>query len=153
MAQEAKACPDILDLASVCPEEVCGGKGAQLSKLIRKGLPVPPGFILPTTIFDQHAALHNIPLEQLNSSARDLLLHRPVTADLQAAVRQHVRVLVRGLPPAQRFVSVRSSALGEDSTARSFAGMHDSVLDVPATNSCEEVLAGVVWCVVLLPSS
>ena len=49
--------PFILSLDSpLATLESSGGKGANLSRLIQGGFPVPPGFIVTTTAYDAFVA-------------------------------------------------------------------------------------------------
>ncbi|MBK7822676.1 MAG: pyruvate, phosphate dikinase [Tessaracoccus sp.] len=82
-----------------------GGKAQALARLTRAGLPVPRGVVVLPRGFDG---------EQL-------------TSDAAAALS----VEIARFPSGQRF-AVRSSALAEDSSAASFAGAYESVLNVAA---------------------
>ena len=89
-------------LIDALDEAQFGGKAASLARSLRAGLPVPPGFALPTThveaVFDGHAeALRQLRIE---------------FAELAGAC------------------AVRSSAIGEDSEGASFAGQHLTILNV-----------------------
>lgn len=96
-----------LDLAGALAEHehALGGKAVQLGAAIRAGLPVPEGVVLPAPLVDAVAADR-----------------RSVIADL--------RGLLAGLVDHDHGVAVRSSAIGEDSAAASFAGQHLTVLGV-----------------------
>lgn len=92
--------------------ETCGGKAAGLGRLLRAGLPVPDGVVVP---FDADAG--------------------------QEELR---RWLVKAGDPV---VAVRSSAVDEDTAARSAAGQYDSFLGVrgvdavaDAVRACRESL-------------
>ena len=100
--------------------EGVGPKALRLSQLRRDGLPVPDGFVLP------HGLLRNV------RASDDFSL----TA--RAAIRAQLARL--GVGP----FAVRSSALDEDGAEKSFAGIFESVLDVPrhqVGQAIDEVLA------------
>ncbi|MEU8197568.1 PEP/pyruvate-binding domain-containing protein [Microbispora amethystogenes] len=110
----------------------CGGKAGALGALLRAGLPVPEGFVVPFAAYRDAA----------RDAARDLDLGRflDVPGDADAARRTIgarpvpeavVDALGRALgeigdPP----VAVRSSAAGEDTGRASAAGQHESFLAV-----------------------
>ena len=121
-----------------------GGKGASLDRLVRMGFRVPPGFCLTTAAFRaQREALESTAgtpadvarlddpsappawLEQLASGP----LVPPIAAALSAALAQLVRDLRNGGIAEPRF-AVRSSALGEDGSVASYAGLHETELDL-----------------------
>lgn len=82
--------------------ETCGGKATALGALLRAGLPVPDGFVVP---FDAYRA-----------AVPDDVLRDALAPALRAL----------GSPP----VAVRSSATSEDTARASAAGQHESVLAV-----------------------
>lgn len=79
-----------------------GGKAASLARSLRAGLPVPPGFALGTT-------------------------HVDAIFDGNAEALKHLR---NGFTELAGACAVRSSAIGEDSDAASFAGQHATILNV-----------------------
>jgi len=85
--------------------DVAGGKAASLSRLAAAGHRVPPGFVV---------ALPGAELE------------RP----LRAAVAAAYRALAERTGVADPPVAVRSSAVDEDGVGASFAGQHDTYLNV-----------------------
>lgn len=94
---------------------VAGGKGASLGELARiDGVRVPEGFVVTTAAFAGGGV---------------------VPDDVAAAIGA-------ALDPAGVY-AVRSSATGEDSAGASFAGQHDSFLNVAAADVVEQV--GQVW--------
>ena len=96
-----------------------GGKGASLARLIAAGLPVPDGFVVTVAAFRAYTRRGSMP--------------EAVAAEIEAAYR------ALGAPP----VAVRSSATTEDAADASYAGQHDSFLDVAGA---DEVLAAVERC-------
>lgn len=93
-----------------------GGKAAQLSAALRAGLPVPAGYGLDTALVEAIVATEDGTAEALHA----------VCAVLSGPV------------------AVRSSAIGEDSKAASFAGQHATILNA---RSPESVLSAIhdVW--------
>lgn len=79
-----------------------GGKAVQLGAALRAGLPVPDGFALSAALVDA----------VVEGAATALAAARGLVSRVGGSA------------------AVRSSAVGEDSTAASFAGQHESVLDV-----------------------
>ena len=136
-------------------EEACtdvslaGGKGASLARMTADGLPVPPGFVIPSYV-----------LEELLD--RDRMLELATTqsaAELQDLVarcdvpREEISTAYKNLVGARRTatykmvgdgrVAVRSSAVAEDSEAASYAGQQETYLFV---DGAEEVCRRVVDC-------
>lgn len=109
---------------------VVGGKGWNLARLHRYGFEVPAGGVLPASRYQEAcrvpevasavAALRGVPPERAGDPDVAAALER-----VQAALRAvPVDVAVPGP------VAVRSSAVAEDGAEASFAGIHESFLDV-----------------------
>lgn len=101
-----------------------GGKGASLDRLAKLGFRVPPGFCLTTGAFRAQLAStgHGAP------ATATALLAANVSVALDVAMQRLLGAVVdAGLAP--RF-AVRSSAVGEDGSAASYAGLHETELDV-----------------------
>ena len=132
--------------ARVAGEEA-GGKGANLLRLIRMGMPVPPAMLVPTAAYQEQADRCGLkekvlPLVQQGAwaeaerAAREALSSSTLAEELAAALGEAFRAL--GGP-----VAVRSSATCEDQAAASFAGQFATVLNVRTE---EELLLAVRAC-------
>ncbi|MFD9905351.1 PEP/pyruvate-binding domain-containing protein [Streptomyces sp. NPDC059063] len=116
---------------TAAPEEL-GGKGARLDELTQAGLPVPPAFCLTTGLFEAFLRESGVGAELRAAEARaepasvvrELILARDIPEPIARTVVAAYEDL--GRPR----VAVRSSAVREDSAGQSFAGQHDTVLDV-----------------------
>jgi pyruvate,water dikinase len=106
----------------------CGGKAAGLGAMLRAGLPVPDGFVVPFAVylavvqeFAQHGPLRGGPAVTAETEMlRDRPLPRPLLDALGLALDR------LGAPA----VAVRSSATGEDSRQASAAGQYETALAV-----------------------
>ncbi|MDA1298419.1 MAG: PEP/pyruvate-binding domain-containing protein [Chloroflexi bacterium] len=90
-----------------------GGKAASLGKLASSSR-VPPGFSLSVHTYRQWA----------NSGAKEM------PADLSSEIRKAYLTLSQRSGVADVPVAVRSSAVDEDGSGESFAGLHDTFLNV-----------------------
>ncbi|UNS99808.1 PEP-utilizing enzyme [Streptomyces tubbatahanensis] len=106
---------------------VLGGKAARLGEMLADGLPVPPALCLSTglyTAFLEESGLAD-ELHALDGrSARERVLATEIPSPVAEAILAGYERLGRCR------VAVRSSAPREDSAEQSFAGQHDTVLDV-----------------------
>ncbi|MFC4068264.1 rifamycin-inactivating phosphotransferase [Actinoplanes subglobosus] len=125
---------DEIDRGSVA---LAGGKGAHLGELSRiGGLRVPPGFCVTTEAFEWIASAFDKELERLESADPD---DQETVRGLGAELRERIETvpipddLAAEIEAAldQGHYAVRSSATAEDSAAASFAGQHDTYLNVP----------------------
>ncbi|WP_203778212.1 rifamycin-inactivating phosphotransferase [Paractinoplanes deccanensis] len=114
-----------------------GGKGAHLGELARiDGVRVPPGFCVTTAAFERvmaaTPAIHDR-LERLAAAGPDAVptlageLRHIVSA---VAVPDDLAAEITGPIVANAAYAVRSSATAEDSATASFAGQHDTYLNV-----------------------
>jgi prodigiosin/undecylprodigiosin synthetase len=126
--------------ASAAASDSLGGKGSRLNELIRQGLPVPPGFCVSTGTFEHFLAetgLESQVADADRGSARAMITAAKFPASIAAAILDAYADL--GRPR----VAVRSSAAGEDAAEQSYAGQHDTMLDVAGE---AEVLEAVKAC-------
>jgi len=132
----------ITDIAAV------GGKnsslGEMITKLSSKGIPVPDGFATTALAFEEFLTANSLQprlyglmqeldrvnysnLKELGGKARKLLLSAELPKDLELAVIHAYKELCG----ASYFeVAVRSSATAEDLPQASFAGQHESYLNI-----------------------
>src|SRR5688572_29059754 len=110
-----------------------GGKAANLLILSRiPGIQVPPFRVVDTSWFEAC-----LPRPATASPLRPAELRDKILAsDPGPAFRAFLEAQIAALQPAGfRFLSVRSSAVGEDSAENSFAGQFDTVLNVPLADA------------------
>ena len=144
--------------AALCDDQRIGGKAAQLARLHRAGFRIAPGFCVTVAAYEQflrdtqlqrviQMELGRKPFEELRWEelwdAALRIRNRFSAAELPLAVAQSicraVRTLGSGTP-----LAVRSSAPGEDSAQRSFAGLHESFLFVVGEEAVLESVR-LVW--------
>jgi pyruvate,water dikinase len=120
-----------------------GGKGGSLGELQRAGLPVPPGFVVTTSAFEQsldaiervapvRATVATLDAQDLPAiqAISEKLRHRVTEAELPPALIEEFTAAHATLcadNPTQP-VAVRSSATTEDASDASFAGLQDTYL-------------------------
>jgi pyruvate, water dikinase len=102
-----------------------GGKGASLSRLLRAGFPVPPGFVVTTSAVAAplNAARRLIVTDGLEAAHR-FCLDATLPHRLSRAILRAYGGMGRGS------VAVRSSLVCEDTAATSCAGLLETVLGV-----------------------
>jgi pyruvate,water dikinase len=119
--------------------ELVGGKGANLGRLANAGFPVPSGFVVATGAYSEHIArikddiseaLAKISyddadaLEKAVEEIRGWIVSTDMPADIAASVKAAYAEL------GDVYVAVRSSGTAEDLEGASFAGLHDTYLDI-----------------------
>lgn len=119
---------------------LAGGKGASLGEMTEAGIPVPPGFVILTTAFEnfiETADLH-IDIEAILDSVN----HQEIHTIEDASEKIHALILNTPIPRTMAqeiitafkklntpYVAVRSSATAEDSLGAAWAGQLDSFLN------------------------
>lgn len=139
-----------------------GGKAASLGRLVREGLPVPRGWVLPSEHFDALAGQtlprgHDLPsLVKLAGSregidhaarARDRIQNAPLAEPLRHAIEALWADVEESAPWG---VAVRSSATCEDGEESSFAGLATTVLGVRGPEALAAAIK-LVWASAFLP--
>ncbi|HUE07385.1 MAG TPA: rifamycin-inactivating phosphotransferase [Acidimicrobiales bacterium] len=136
---------------------IVGGKGAQLGELSRiDGVRVPAGFCVTTDAFERTVRPAPSLDEQIGRLARVRAGDRAAVRTTSAAIRATIEAIVMPDDVADAIVAgiarlggdgatyaVRSSATAEDLPTASFAGQHDSYLNVAGMAS---VLSHVSQC-------
>jgi pyruvate,water dikinase len=130
------------DQAGTDIDEV-GGKGANLGRLANAGFPVPPGFVVDTGAYLAHiepirddisAALAEISYDDAEALERAVERIRGwiVATDIPAHIAAGIKDAYAQLGDV--YVAVRSSGTAEDLEGASFAGLHDTYLDIKGTD-------------------
>ncbi|HZZ47839.1 MAG TPA: PEP/pyruvate-binding domain-containing protein [Pseudonocardia sp.] len=135
--------------------EIVGGKGSNLGRLTGAGFPVPPGFTVTTEAYRGFLAGEGIgsrvrelaeqldPTDAGGMEAQTSRIRQVITEqDLPAALVEQIAQAYRALEP-DCFVAVRSSGTAEDLAAASFAGLHDTYLDI---QGIDEVVDAIKRC-------
>ena len=136
--------PTVVPLASADASlALVGGKGQSLATLAAAGLPVPAGFLLSTTAYKDFVHANDLQGSILDIVAtvksgqvvsarlastriQSLFQAAPLTTQTATAIARAYAALGEN----GRAVAVRSSATAEDLPDLSFAGQHDSYLNV-----------------------
>jgi len=137
---------DIIPLSELdkIHRQLIGGKGYALGQLISLGYNVPPGFCVTTLVYDQfldQTGLRDLITLELNRKnmgemrweeiwdtalrIRNLFLRMPFPANLKEVFKAHCDHYFQ-----TDSVVVRSSACDEDSAGSSFAGLHESYVNL-----------------------
>ena len=121
-----------------------GGKGASLDRLLRMGFRVPPGFCLTTMAFEAQRsslAMKGSMDGGIRAGATtadrppwvDRLATEPLVPTIAEQLAGSLDRLVgelRATGVAEVRFAVRSSAIGEDGAVASYAGLHETELDL-----------------------
>jgi rifampicin phosphotransferase len=123
--------------------ENVGGKGANLARLLAVGLPVPPAFVVPTDCYREYVEAHGLAklidstvsafdyedVAKLEHDTAELRAHF-LDAGVPVGIELAVLEAYAELGGADTYVAVRSSGTAEDTAQASFAGLHDTYLDI-----------------------
>ena len=126
-----------------------GGKGASLARMTAEGLPVPPGFVIPSYVLERSLdaeRMLELAAAQSAEGLQELVARcQPPTDEITSAYENlaGARVTATYKRVGDAKVAVRSSAVAEDSEAASYAGQQETYLFVEGG---EEVCRRVVDC-------
>jgi pyruvate,water dikinase len=121
-----------------------GGKGLSLSQLAFLGAPVPPAFALTTAAYDLIANVLELPVvASANDTGKlaivqERLFRVPLPPALSTALFDASATLRQRCGDVS--LAVRSSAPAEDSVEASFAGVHDTFLDIHSLSDLESAV-------------
>ena len=115
-----------------------GGKGYSLAVLINNGFNVPKGFVIMSDTFFKYLEQNNLmkKIEQLafkidennfqkkSEKIRNLILSGKIPEKMVSEIKKNLYNL------NAQYISIRSSAVSEDSLKSSFAGLYDTFLNV-----------------------
>jgi pyruvate,water dikinase len=120
-----------------CRDVACaGGKGASLAAMIALGLPVPPGFVVPSWVLERSV---DAPRLRALAAAGD---HAAAEELVGASEPPREAILAAYAELGERFVAVRSSACAEDSETASYAGQQETFLNVSGgAEVCRRIVA------------
>ena len=112
-----------------------GGKAAGLVRLLRLGLPVPPGIVVTATAFgdlfhDAHARAAALMPQTPDGDACAPLGAGPLV-EAEPSLQALVESALDATGLSSEVFAVRSSATDEDAHGSSFAGIHETFLGVP----------------------
>ncbi|MBI4117821.1 MAG: hypothetical protein HY453_01945 [Parcubacteria group bacterium] len=142
----------LLDFAKLGKGDIvlAGGKGASLGEMTRAGIPVPPGFVILSTAFEEflketdlnveieaildsvnHKKIHTV--EDASEKIKTLVIGAETPEDIAEEIKKCFKKL------GAKYVAVRSSATAEDSESASWAGQLESYLNTTEENLLENV--------------
>lgn len=129
---------------------IAGGKGASLGELTQAGIPVPSGFVVLTTAFEQfikdadliqeidsilgkvnHKEMHTV--ESASEVIRELILNAEMQKDIASEIDHSFKKL------NTKYVAVRSSATAEDGKDHAWAGQLESYLNTTENEILDKV--------------
>jgi len=139
-----------LGLLKTIPKQELGGKAYALNRLVENQINVPDGIVIFASCFIECLKANRIYDEvnlccqrvnfgnvtQLSKDLKNLMTHCNIDAVISDIQKHTVNL--------NQFVSVRSSAASEDGEQHTFAGLHDSFLNV--SNDKESLSTAIIKC-------
>jgi len=145
------------DEAFLCGVQEAGGKGWNLGRLAQYGFKIPMGGVLTTRAYDEFIK-HNSLEDRVKNISESVTLgniEEPGNQDKLSQLREKIkagsipqlimeelRTMLDSLGILERPMAVRSSASAEDSAKASFAGIHESFLNVRGLSNILESIKG-----------
>lgn len=130
--------------------DIAGGKGASLGEMTQAGIPVPPGFVILSSTFDEFIKDNDL-LQEIDAIL-DKVNHKDVYSVEIAS--EKIQALIKNLAMSENiaqeiskqfkelnseYVAVRSSATAEDGVENAWAGQLDSFLNIKEEALLEKV--------------
>lgn len=109
------------------PIEMVGAKAQNLGKMLGKGLPVPPGFVITAKAFQTFIQSNQIEMSSFVFSIEEEFIQLPFPEFLEKEIHDYYQELMRESVYA---VAVRSSSAFEDLSGASFAGQYGTFLNI-----------------------
>ncbi|AWI04521.1 PEP/pyruvate-binding domain-containing protein [Clostridium drakei] len=137
---------------------IVGGKGWNLGRLDQYGFNVPQGLVLTAKAYDEYIKYNKlqkiidevvlmVTIENLDEvqvkEKLDQLKEKIIGGSIPTSIIQELPTYINSCGKLKKSWAVRSSAVAEDSEKASFAGIHDSFLNVC---SLEDILSAVKEC-------
>ena len=132
---------------------VCGGKGWNLARLHHDGFIIPAGGVVSAELYRTVvtsaamstlvAQISALPTEELlagENSVLHALRQTLIESPLPEAFRRELTTFLEQQQLLYSAVAVRSSATQEDSASASFAGIHDSCLNIYGQTAIEQAI-------------
>ncbi|MGD8520660.1 MAG: PEP/pyruvate-binding domain-containing protein [Desulfobacterales bacterium] len=129
-----------------------GGKGFALASMSRQGFNIPDTLCVTSDLYNAYVTrtglrerilleLHRKDFKEMRweeiwdcaTRIRNMFLRIPIPSEIEAGFRESIESQFRG-----KSVVVRSSAPDEDTAASSFAGLHESYLNIQGTDAILE---------------
>lgn len=129
---------------------IAGGKGASLGELMSAGIPVPPGFVVVASAFDEFMSLSGLDVEI--EAVLNTVDQREMHTVENASEKIHALILRTEMPAKLKkeildafkklgatYVAVRSSATAEDGETAAWAGQLETYLNSTSIDLLQNV--------------
>lgn len=126
---------------------IAGGKGANLGEMTGAGLPVPPGFMVTSKMYNKFLEESGInvkimeilsntnvdnssELQKSSEEIRKIIMGAAMPESIRNDILKYYKALCNSQGKKEEFVAIRSSATAEDLPNASFAGQQETFLNV-----------------------